>query len=79
MSNMLLVYIIWSLLIGVCYFSYWFKYELPIELKGALRSRRVLIYVLVFVMSSIGAPLSAIELLYKVNFKNRETTKENKK
>lgn len=76
MNNILLIYIIWSLLIGVCYFSYWFKYESPNELKGALRSRKALIYVLVFVMSSAGAPLSAIELLYKLNLKNKKNTKE---
>ena len=66
-------------MIGVCYFYYWVKNELPIELKTAPKSKKVLVYVLVFVMSSVGAPLSAIELLYKSHLKNREITKENKK
>jgi len=71
MNNTLIIYIIWSILIGLCYFYNWYRYEKPKELKQALRSRRLLIYLLVFVMSTVGAPLSAIELLYK-NYKNKK-------
>ena len=69
MNDILFTYILWSLMIGMCYFYYWNRHQKPKELKTALRSRQIVIYILVFIMGVVFSPIAAIELSYQ-SFKN---------
>lgn len=73
MIRFLDIYILWSILVGIYYFYYWNKYEKSELVKNVSKSMFIIIALLVFLLSSILAPLSIIELLNKT--KNKEDSK----
>ena len=73
MNNALMIYVLGSVLTGAYYFYYWFKYEIPNNVKYAPKKMKALVCILVFILSTAFAPLSLIELYNKT--KNK---KENK-
>ena len=72
MTNMMIIYIVWSFSVGLLFFYYWYKYDMPFEVKVAPRGKKVLVLVLVILVSSLFAPLSAIELYLKTNKNKKE-------
>ena len=74
MNNYYIVYLIWSVIIGLYYLFNWVKYKQHVIVKTQTKRMRLLIYGLILILSSVFAPLSFIEL-----YLDTKNTKEKRK
>ena len=63
-------YYLLALLIGVMYTFYWVRGKMPSLVGEVTRGQKMMVIAIVFVMSTVGAPLSLYEL-WKENKKNK--------
>lgn len=67
MNDIILLYILISIIIGWNYFVYWYDKEQPIELRNSKILTRLAIYFLIFILSTLLSPLSLYDLIkYKI-------------
>jgi len=71
MSDMLMIYIFISFLIGVKYFTYWYKILQPDSMRYAPKYKRVILYVAVILLSGALWPLSLYDLTIYNNKKRK--------
>lgn len=74
MNNYILIYVVWSIIVGLYCLYFWVKHEIPNEVKNSSKGIKTIIMFLVFLINAVCAPISLYEL-YKKNNKPEEVTK----